>query len=243
VRVPKASELVADAIRGQIARGDVVSGSPLPNETELMREYEVARQTVREALRVLETEGLIEVQRGAGGGARVRVPDIAAASRHCALLLQLRGATVADVYEVRLMLEPTAARLAAEREPRRAARALDGIIAEEEAMIGGATSLRVHAMRFQEALVGLAGNPALELLVRLLHDLVARQVVAPALPEEDRERRLGLRRRLVRAQRDVTAAIREGRGEDAERLWRRYLAGLAASLLGTTESGEISRFP
>jgi DNA-binding FadR family transcriptional regulator len=98
-------------------------------------------------------------------------------------------------------------------------------------------------MRFQEALVELAGNPALELLVRLLHDLVARQVVAPALPEEDRERRLGLRRRLVRAQRDVTAAIREGRGEDAERLWRRYLAGLTASLLGTTESGEISRFP
>jgi DNA-binding FadR family transcriptional regulator len=91
---PKASELVADAIRSQIARGEVASGSPLPNETELMREYEVARQTAREALRVLEAEGLIEVQRGAGGGARVRVPDIEAASRHCALLLQLRGATV-----------------------------------------------------------------------------------------------------------------------------------------------------
>jgi GntR family transcriptional regulator, transcriptional repressor for pyruvate dehydrogenase complex len=236
VRIPKASELVADAIRAQIASGEVVGGSALPNETELMGEYAVSRQTVREALRVLETEGLIEVQRGAGGGARVRSPDIDAASRHCALLLQLRGATIADVYEVRLMLEPTAARLAAERAPKRAARALEEVIAEEEQMIGGSTSLLHHAVRFQQKLVELSGNPALELLVRLLHDLVARQGVAPAPRVEDEGRRIGLRRRLIRAQHEVAEAIGEGRGEDAERLWRRYLSGLAASLLGDVES-------
>lgn len=235
VRIPKASELVADAIRGQIASGEVVGGNALPNETELMREFEVSRQTVREALRVLETEGLIEVQRGAGGGARIRYPDIDAASRHCALLLQLRGATVADVYEVRLMLEPTAARLAAERAPRSAARALEEVIAEEEQMIGGTTSLLHHAARFQAKLVELSGNPALELLVRLLQDLVARQGVASAPRVEDEGKRMGLRRRLIRAQHEVATAIGEGRGEDAERLWRRYLSGLAASLLGDVE--------
>lgn len=234
--MPKASELVADAIRQQIATGELVGGSPLPNETELMGEFAVARQTIREALRVLEAEGLIEVLRGAGGGARVRAPDIAAASRHCALLLQLRGATVADVYEVRLMLEPTAARLAAERAPERAARALEEVIAAEEEIIDSATSLQTHALRFQTALVELAGNPALELLVRLLQDLVARQGVVPRPRIDDPARRLGLRRRLIQAQREVTAAIRAGRGADAERLWRRYLSGLAASLHGTPES-------
>ena len=242
VRVPKASELVADAIRAQIAAGEVVGGSALPNETELMAEYAVSRQTAREALRVLETEGLIEVQRGAGGGARVRSPDIAAASRHCALLLQLRGATLADVYEVRLMLEPTAARLAAERAPRQAARALQEVIAEEEQRIAGSASLRSLAARFQERLVELSGNPALELIVRLLNDLVARQGVAVTPPVEDEGRRLGLRRRLVRAQHEVATAIGEGRGEDAERLWRRYLSGLAASLLGEREgSARVKR--
>jgi DNA-binding FadR family transcriptional regulator len=109
-------------------------------------------------------------------------------------------------------------------------------------MIGGSTSLLAHALRFQQALVELAGNPALELLVRLLHDLVVRGV-APAPPIADEGRRLGLRRRLIRAQHEVTAAIREGRGEEAERLWRRYLSGLAASLLGNIESGGIARFP
>ena len=119
VRVPKAAELIADAVRAQIARGELRPGSPLPNETELLAHFQVARPTVREALRILEAERLVEIVRGARGGARVREPDIRAASAHCALLLQLQGATIADVYEVRLMLEPAAARLAAERAPRR----------------------------------------------------------------------------------------------------------------------------
>jgi GntR family transcriptional regulator, transcriptional repressor for pyruvate dehydrogenase complex len=236
VRVPKASELIADAIRGEIARGAIRPDSPLPNETELMAHFRVARPTVREALRILEAERLIEIVRGARGGARVRQPDIRAASGHCALLLQLQGATIADVYEVRLMLEPAAARLAAERAPRAAADALAAVIAEEERIVDRQQSLAAHAMRFQETLVNLSGNPALVLLVRLLHDLVWRQAVSrvPMIDVDDAGR-ARLRRRLIAAQRDVTAAIAAGRAADAEKLWRRYLSDLAASVLGDME--------
>ena len=71
------------------------------------------------------------------------------------------------------------------------------------------------------------------LLVRLLHDLVARQAVSrmPMIDVDDAGRDR-LRRRLIRAQRDVTAAIAAGRGADAEKLWRRYLTDLAATVLG-----------
>ena len=232
VRVPKAAELIADAVRGQIARGELRPGSPLPNETELLAHFAVARPTVREALRILEAERLVEIVRGARGGARVREPDIRAASGHCALLLQLRGATIADVYEVRLMLEPAAARLAAARAPREAARALQAVIAEEERIVGQGHSLATLAMRFQETLVELSGNAALVLLVRLLHDLVARQAVSrtPMIDVDDAGRDQ-LRRRLIRAQREVTAAIAAGRGADAEKQWRRYLTDLAATVL------------
>jgi DNA-binding FadR family transcriptional regulator len=91
-------------------------------------------------------------------------------------------------------------------------------------------------MRFQETLVGLSGNPALVLLVRLLHDLVSRQAVSrhPMLDVGDAGR-ARLRRRLIAAQRDVTAAVAEGRGADAEELWRRYLTDLAAAVLGDPE--------
>jgi len=236
VRVPKASELIADAIRGQIAAGELVPGSPLPNESALLAHFAVARPTVREALRILETERLIEVVRGARGGARVRQPDIRAASSHCALLLQLQGATIADVYGVRRLLEPGAARLAAERAPRAAARALAAVIDEEEAIVGEGRSLAALAMHFQEVLVERAGNPALVLLVRLLHDLVSRQAVSrtPMIDVDDAGRDR-LRRRLIAAQRAVTAAVAAGRGEAAEQLWRGYLADLEASVLGDVQ--------
>ena len=237
VRVPKAAELIADAVRAQIAGGQLRPGSPLPNETELMAHFAVARPTVREALRILEAERLVTVVRGARGGARVREPDIRAASSHCALLLQLQGATIADVYEVRRMLEPTAARLAAGRAPKQAAKALEAVIADEERIVDQGQSLASLAMRFQETLVELSGNPALVLLVRLLHDLVARQAVSrvPMIDVDDAGRDQ-LRRRLIGAQRAVTAAIAAGRGAEAEELWRGYLSELAATVLGEHES-------
>jgi len=232
VRLPKAAQIIADSVREQIASGDLLAGSPLPNETELMAHFEVARPTAREALRILEAEGLIEVARGARGGARVRRPDLEAAARNCALLLQLEGTTLAEVYEVRLMLEPTAARLAAERGPRRrAARALEAVIDEEERRLDQVASLGEQAMRFQETLVDVAGNPTLALLVKLLHELVARQAAAGTRPKLPDAKRKSLRRRLITAQRGVTEAIREGRGEDAELEWRAFLVGVRDTLV------------
>lgn len=224
--------MIANSIREQIAAGELAAGSPLPNETDLMAHFEVARPTAREALRILEADGLIEIVRGAHGGARVRAPDIGAAARHCAVLLQLQGTTLAEVYEVRLMLEPTAARLAAERAPRRdAAAALEAVIDEEERAFDQVGSLAEQAIRFQETLVDVAGNPTLALLVRLLHELVSRQTVSRIKPDLEDAARKRLRRRLIRAQRAVTEAIREGRGEDAEAEWRKFLSGVRDALV------------
>jgi len=239
VRVPKAAAIIADSIREQIAAGALSAGSPLPNEGELMGHFAVARPTAREALRILEAEGLIEVVRGARGGARVRAPDLRAAARQCAVLLQLQGTTLAEVYEVRLMLEPAAARLASERGPRRdAAAALETVIDEEERAFDQVASLAEQAIRFQETLVEVAGNPTLAMLVRLLHELVSRQTASRIKPDLDDAARKRLRRRLIRAQRAVTEAIRDGRGDDAENEWRRFLSGVRDALVGNS-SGRV----
>lgn len=232
VRLRKAGQIIADSIREQIASGDLRAGQPLPNETELMAHFEVARPTVREALRILEAEGLVEVVRGARGGARVRRPDIGAAARHCAVLLQLEGTTLAEVFDLRLMLEPTAARLAAERRPRRSAvAALEAVIEEEERVVDQVSSLAEQAHRFQEALVEVAGNPTLALLVRLLQELMSRQTASRLDPDLEDATRKRLRRRLIRAQRAVTEAIARGRGDEAEAEWRRFLAGVRPQLV------------
>ncbi|MBN9593367.1 MAG: FadR family transcriptional regulator, partial [Alphaproteobacteria bacterium] len=74
VRVPKAAELIADVIRRQIVVGELKEGEPLPAEALLMAQFKVSRPTLREAFRILETDGLIQVRRVAGGGARARLP-------------------------------------------------------------------------------------------------------------------------------------------------------------------------
>ena len=106
VHVPKAAELVAASLRRQIVRGQLKEGDALPHESVLMETFAVSRPTLREAFRVLESEQLIRVRRGAHGGARVHVPDSDVAARFTGFVLQHRGATVADVLEARALIEP-----------------------------------------------------------------------------------------------------------------------------------------
>src|SRR3546814_1841939 len=71
VRIPKAAEIIAQAIRRRIVLGDLVEGDLLPTEADLMTQFDVSRPTLREAIRLLEAEGLVRVLRGAKGGVRI----------------------------------------------------------------------------------------------------------------------------------------------------------------------------
>jgi GntR family transcriptional repressor for pyruvate dehydrogenase complex len=74
VHVPKAAELVADALRGRILRRELLPDDRLPSESQLMEQYGVSRPTLREALRLLEAQQLLLIKRGSRGGGVVRVP-------------------------------------------------------------------------------------------------------------------------------------------------------------------------
>src|SRR4029450_11176652 len=119
VRVPKTAELVSAKIRNRIVRGELREGDALPPEPVLMQQFGVSRPTLREAFRILESEGLIEVRRGARGGARVRRPEDDVVARYAGLLLQYRGTTVSDVFDARARLEAPAARMLASRRSRK----------------------------------------------------------------------------------------------------------------------------
>src|SRR5713101_1410778 len=72
IAVPKMAELVAERIRSQIARSEFKPGDALPSETVLMERFGVARPTMREAIRILESESLISTRRGSQSGLKVR---------------------------------------------------------------------------------------------------------------------------------------------------------------------------
>jgi DNA-binding FadR family transcriptional regulator len=97
----KSAMRIADELRGRIARGELRPGDGLPIESDLMVELGVSRFTLREAMRLLEAEGLIAIRRGAGGGPRVIVPSIGPVARAFGVQLQLRDVPLADVLQLR----------------------------------------------------------------------------------------------------------------------------------------------
>lgn len=111
--VAPAYAAVVARLRRSIALGLVLPGERLPSERALAESFGVSRVTVREALRVLQGEGLIVTKRGGGGGAVITSRDVSI--EQIRNDFRRRGAQIEQVFEFRLALETMSARLAAER--------------------------------------------------------------------------------------------------------------------------------
>jgi DNA-binding FadR family transcriptional regulator len=108
--VLKASEVLATELLTNIVTGGLQPGDRLPQETEMIEHYGVGRSTVREAIRILEVNGLVDVRSGPGGGPTVRGARPVDFGRMTALFLQADRVTLAEVLEARKMLEPVIVR-------------------------------------------------------------------------------------------------------------------------------------
>jgi DNA-binding FadR family transcriptional regulator len=236
VRVPKTAELVASHIRRQIVVGQLHEGEGLPPESSLMEAFSVSRPTLREAFRILESEGLITVRRGARGGARVHEPSVDVAARYAGVVLQHRGTTVADVLDARVIVEAPAARMLAERRNRVAVakqlqQLLDSLDPEEAG--------RFH--EFNARVVELTENQTLILLTAMLeHISRAANLRYADRPMTDDVRLLA--RKGQRARQKLIDFIRAGDGDAAEKLWRAHLIEAGQELAAGTAEKLIDVF-
>jgi GntR family transcriptional regulator, transcriptional repressor for pyruvate dehydrogenase complex len=238
VRVPKAAELVAVKIRRQIVNGELPEGSALPPEAELVARYGVSRPTLREAFRILESERLIVVRRGVKGGALVQTPSVSVASRSAQALLQYRGATLADVHEARIMLEPQAAAILAER---RDPDALAVLVAAHEAELNASSDEELRSLggAFHQVVVDQAGNRTITLLSAMVQQIIdlqtaRRQALTASTPPQRRHRKQGLadHGRLIEL-------VRAGAAHEAERFWRAHLERVKGWLLESTDAETV----
>jgi GntR family transcriptional regulator, transcriptional repressor for pyruvate dehydrogenase complex len=115
---PRIAEIVADELRRQIIDGELADGDLLPRQEVLVEQFNVSLVSLREALRILETEGLVSVRRGNRGGAVVHAPAKTSAAYMLGLLLQSESVEVADLGMALRELEPACAALAAQRPDR-----------------------------------------------------------------------------------------------------------------------------
>jgi DNA-binding FadR family transcriptional regulator len=233
VRVPKTAELVAAHIRRQIVRGELHEGDALPPESALMEDFTISRPTLREAFRILESEGLIIVRRGARGGALVQIPTSEVAARYAGLVLQHRAVTLADVFEARIIVEaPAAGIVAGRRDHARAA-------AELQQWLDGhpdyeTPGLPIVYHGFNRLLVQLAENETLILLTTMLESISDAATAHYVQSRHEDDERLA--RRAHRARQRLIDLIRDGDAAAAEELWRRYLTEQGRLLMG--EHGE-----
>jgi GntR family transcriptional regulator, transcriptional repressor for pyruvate dehydrogenase complex len=156
------AETIASDLRSKILSGEVPDGGSLPKLEDLMDEFAVGKGSVREACRILETEGLLTVRRGAKGGSVVSVPTPSNVAYTVGLVLQARGATVSDVLTAIEAFEPTCAELCARRANRAEAvlpemEAAQAELARSIAMNDGVSASRA-ARRWHETLAQNCGN-------------------------------------------------------------------------------------
>ncbi|TDC91591.1 GntR family transcriptional regulator [Actinomadura sp. 7K507] len=222
VRPPKTGELVARRLRRRIVEGSLTDGDYLPNEAALMEHFGVSRPTLREAFRVLESEGLIELRRGSRTGARVTVPGPEVVARPAGLLLQLGGATLGDVYLARSAIEPPAARLLALSGDEERYAALEEEIEPARASVTDHERFAVDSAQFHLRLVELSGSRTLALMAGMVHEIILRQTQASVRAGEATGEP-GDYARALRAYEKLAKLVRAGDGPAAERFWHKHL--------------------
>jgi DNA-binding FadR family transcriptional regulator len=236
VRAPKTAELVAWTLRRMVIDGHLKDGDYLPHESELMTHFQVSRPTLREAVRVLESDRLVEVRRGARTGARVRVPGAEIVARPAALLLEVSGAPLADVMTARTVFEPPAARLLAEAGTAAAhdelAQRIDDI---PRAWDNGELAIATATMH--RRLVELTGNATLGIIAGMLYEITVRHTSTAIersniVPKKEYTRLLKSYLRLVEL-----IVARDGVGTETH--WRKHMEAARESLLKGHEETRV----
>ncbi|GAB3725959.1 FadR/GntR family transcriptional regulator [Nocardiopsis nanhaiensis] len=230
VRVPKTAELIATQLRRQIIQGGLKEGEALPPEVQLMEKYGVSRPTLREAFRILETETLISVRRGARGGAQVTVPDPSVVARYVGLLLQIQGTTLEDVYEARMVSESACAAFLAQRRTkqdladlRHQAEALrEAVQAGEEAGPDQVGWLDL-ARQFHRLVAQRSGNKTLAVQCVVLQDIMASHLPDDSESELEGEKATKYFRRTLRSYTRLANLVEARDAEGARKHWENHM--------------------
>jgi len=228
---PGKPKQIADELRALIITGGLDEGDVLGTEADLIERFEVSRPSLREAMRILEAEGLITVVRGAMGGVFVHRPDHRMTARAAALVLHSRSVSLTDVFEASAVIEPAAARMiAASRQRRSAAAQLREVIVQQKRTVQDPVACTDAIVKFHSHIVHLAGNQTLIIISEMLNEVITRAVAD--LQSRSSHRPQVAWRRNIRANEHLTDLIDAGEGAEAQAHWNTHMGRLRRALLG-----------
>ena len=224
LHVPKTSEIIARWLRRELLRSRPSPGDALPSEVELRERFGVSRPTIREAVRILETQHLVRVARGASGGARFTLPEARMVSESTGIYLQAHGTTHAELNEARISLEPRLIGFLAGRLDDAAIDRLNAEIDRQATVLDDVAAFSRSHEDFYALLSEICPNRLIALELLTLRDLIQAQteLVGDTWVRNTPRSREGMARH-VEVKREVVAHLQAGRAAEAEALWTRML--------------------
>lgn len=238
---PSIAEIVAEELRERIISGALREGDMLPPQDELVREFQVSRPPMREALRILEAEGLIAVRRGNVGGSVVHSPSKSGTAYSLGLLLQFEKVSLGDLAGAIAEIEPVCARHAAQRSDRGEALVprLRELIDYQAGLVDDGAKFTRAGRAFHDAVIDGCGNDTLRLVAGSLAGLWSSQEEdwADFVSASEQYPALRLRNEVVKTHRKLVGAIDKGDSDLAADLARSHARASQAHILGAGMEG------
>lgn len=235
------AETVAGELRTRILAGD--DSYRFPTQNQLVSEFGVSYPSVREALRILETEGLVTVRRGNVGGAEVHRPGEGSAAYHLGLALQARRVTLGDLAAGLRVLEPMCAAECARRPDRAEVviPALDANLKVSAGLTADGVAFTRSAREFHDLLVGFNPNATLRHVVGSLVTLwsAQEQVWAEVMTGRGEYPSHEEAAAAVRAHQRIADEIAAGRAAETERIAQAHLAATQELVLQRFDAGVV----
>ena len=199
-RPPKAALLVAQRVIRDVVRDRMQPGDLLPPERVMLETYETGRGTLREALRLLEFQGVIALKPGPGGGPILLNPSPSHLASTLQLLMQLNHATYRSIVEVRTAMEPMISQLAAQRISDESLEELRLTVEQMREFLDDRDSFLDSNKRFHDIIAWSSGNVLFSYIVDSLLDILDGTIIGIDYP---RHRRVA----ILKAHEEIHAAL------------------------------------
>ena len=230
LHVPKAAEVLAGKLRDEIIRGILKEGDDLASEAKLLEEFHTSKQTLREAFRILESEGLLSLQRGSRSGARVHASSAAGVSRYFGILLRAERVPLSEIFWTEAVVEGFAGQLLAESCTREQLRRLKANLRATEKVSGDLAAQQVLLVEFHELVIDFLPVTALQLLCRMIRTLVNDAIITYTLGAPPTERRTSGQAHTVEDHAEFLEMLAARDSLAAGTFWREHLTASAAAM-------------
>ncbi len=225
------SDQIADLIQQKILEDNLEVGTALPSEMEMAREFQVSRSVIREALRILEITGLVQIKKGPAGGIFVSHVYQEPIKRSISNLITSGDVTMDHLFDARLLIEPHIAREATKHARDQDLKKFKALFEDSASHYDDAVRLKQNNLEFHVLLAGAAGNPVLSIMLESLIEIL----IERSMNFLD----LSLERKFTKIHRDIFRVLEQRKASEISRLIRKDIGFVKETLKAYKKNGRV----